>query len=834
VSGTTPIDVSTRTPRPAEPERIQADCCAAVALGWQVAELYDDALQAHRHDDAAAPAAGVRLDGEAQPCQDLPGTGKLRAGEKLQLRLGQVEQGLLRLSASTGDEGLRDLLGEVRGLFKNGRALKLVDDGSAPDLVNNEALPDMLRSLHVNLLSALTVADFRLGKAYGLGRALCDVCRESQPDEELTEHFAPKHLNKLISWCSDLKSVLPDHAGQSVADSLRRWRNWARNRPWSRVDRAEFDQRLRRQGERWRSVLTGEKAPRDLLTPKTYIQAGEELLADAAAVGWGFVKKFWPAVILATALLIGGIYYLLQGSGGSSIVGGLAAIAASLGITWKTATPALTNLGRQLSDPLWGAELDAAITAAITDPIVPAGGDAQLEVAELEKTPPVSHAIDQRMARKAARQVWKRLDRSTKASALAGHSTFRRIAYRFPVRRSRRSPTPFMPRDAYLSLVQSMLEERIASKRLETSAVTEDELYAQFGPNDWEWLKSGVQACLTRLTGKHSFGTTPEEHEMSEDVVVVLFGDWATGTPGARRLSSAIRKRLGESTGERHLIHLGDVYYCGLPDEYHSRFLECWPAAGLDGVTSWNLNGNHDMYSGGKGYFGLVSGDQSLLGTGAEMFAHQHGTSFFRLSNEDWQIIALDTAYLDKDLAPEQLPKFKEWVGVDGIDGASHIGAAPQRKTILLSHHQLGSAHDQRSVGSGIRDETDAARKSGRIHAWFWGHEHRCILYEDYLNVKCPVCIGNGGVPELLSRGVFTLSGGFQMIKNALSSTVAFAQHPFVRAPRVAYEPEPQENPDGLKWEPRGFVVIELKGAGGTALYVDEDGNEEPIRSFGS
>lgn len=811
---------------------METACCAAVALGWQMAELYDDSLRRNADKITTTGEVGVSPGAESPKRKDLPGTGRLEPGEKLQLRLAQIEEGVQKLGACMGDKRFDDLLAEMRQLFKNARELQLEENEHAAELIADAELPNKLRAVHVNLLSALTVVDFRLGKAYGLGRALGDVCRRLQTDEELEWHLAPQRMNKLISWCSDLKTVLPDHAGQAVAGSLRRWRSWARNHPWKTVDRKEFDQRLRRQGERWRSVLTGEKAARDLLTPQTYIQAGEQLLANAAQMAWGFAKKFSVALLAAGLLLGGGIYILLQGANGGNIVGGLTAIAASLGITWKTATPTLTNLAQELADPLWGAELDAAITTAVTDPLVPAGGDALIEVTELNP-PPVGQAADRRLMRTAGRQVWKRLDRTTKARALAGESSLKRLSYRRPAFLSRRSGSPFMPRDAYLSNVQSMLEKRIAGKRLETSAVTEDELSGQFGPNDWEWIKSGVQACLTWLGGtRHAFGTKPEERKMSDRALVILFGDWATGTPRARRLAQEIRKRLEEASGDRecHLIHLGDVYYSGLPDEYQSRFLEWWPAAGLKDVTSWNLNGNHDMYSGGNAYFELISGDKDTLGAGAEMFGHQEGTSFFRLLNRSWQIIGLDTAYVDKDLASLQETKLKEWVEVDDT---GRVKGPSERRTILLSHHQLGSAMAQASVGSGIRKKTEAIRKSGRIHAWFWGHEHRYFRYEEYLHVKCPVCIGNGGVPELRSRGIFTFSGAFQAISSLLSRVFARVSHPRVGAPRVAEMPLPDEDSDGLKWEQLGFVVLELDGRNGKATYVDEHGNESAIASFG-
>ena len=179
--------------------------------------------------------------------------------------------------------------------------------------------------------------------------------------------------------------------------------------------------------------------------------------------------------------------------------------------------------------------------------------------------------------------------------------------------------------------------------------------------------------------------------------------------------------------------------------------------------------GNHDMYSGGHGYFDLISKDgdeDSEDGDGGTErvqsgrdFSHQNGTSFFRIANEHWQIIGLDSAYVDNDLDERQLPEVNEWLGLSGEDSPGQGGVRP--RTILLSHHQLGSARSQAGTSSAIRAKTAAAREAGRVHAWFWGHEHRAFVYEEYLGVRFPVCIGNGGMPELLS-GTVTLSSVFQ------------------------------------------------------------------------
>ena len=392
-----------------------------------------------------------------------------------------------------------------------------------------------------------------------------------------------------------------------------------------------------------------------------------------------------------------------------------------------------------------------------------------------------------------------------------------------------------MPRDPYLSFVQHALEQRLEKVRIESGAGAAhadsgpqaadgssvelgDQLFEQFGPDDFEWMTTVVEEAITTLdNGKHQFGTTPAQYRLGDRARVVLLADWGTGTPRAKHIAQLAGQKLGERPDvDRHLIHLGDVYYCGLPSEYDARFLGDWPGLGMEGVTSWNLNGNHDMYSGGHGYFDVVT---------KGLCSQQQGTSCFRLFNDHWQFIALDTAYADNDLYDTQLPWLTGWAAPDG--------SSTQRKTVLLSHHQLGSSRAQTSVGPGIREKTAQLRESGRIHAWFWGHEHRCFIYEPYLGVACPVCLGNGGVPELLSHRL-TLVGAFSWLQGTISTIKALFR-PRVPEPSIEYEPpKPDVDRDGLQWEKLGFVVIDLDGGRGGAAYIDEDGTAVPISAFGA
>jgi hypothetical protein len=92
-------------------------------------------------------------------------------------------------------------------------------------------------------------------------------------------------------------------------------------------------------------------------------------------------------------------------------------------------------------------------------------------------------------------------------------------------------------------------------------------------------------------------------------------GDWGTGLGRARQVAVHMQEEIAGALAEgreAHAIHLGDVYYSGLASEDQRRFLAYWPvtaAQAASGVTSWSLNGNHDMYSGGYGYFGTLLAD---------------------------------------------------------------------------------------------------------------------------------------------------------------------------------------------------------------------------------
>jgi hypothetical protein len=97
-----------------------------------------------------------------------------------------------------------------------------------------------------------------------------------------------------------------------------------------------------------------------------------------------------------------------------------------------------------------------------------------------------------------------------------------------------------------------------------------------------------------------------------------------TGQPvNLRRLRSkwAIEKRSPEYT-----IDLGDTYYAGFKDEISHNLLACWPC-GIKYEKCFAMNGNHEMYCGGKPYFDYIP----ILGQSASYFNLGKGAALLRL-----------------------------------------------------------------------------------------------------------------------------------------------------------------------------------------------------------
>jgi Calcineurin-like phosphoesterase len=359
----------------------------------------------------------------------------------------------------------------------------------------------------------------------------------------------------------------------------------------------------------------------------------------------------------------------------------------------------------------------------------------------------------------------------------------------------------FFPRHPGLSMLQSVLETCLRSRRSEllqpadggdgkqpptadAELLPDRDVFRKFGPCDPRWISVKIAEGLRMFGARPDFPAQPAPTvDLADDARVVLVGDWGTGLPGAEAVGQQMARELAAAAGrDRHVIHLGDVYYSGWREEYERHFLPYWPhAEGDRSMRSWALNGNHDMYSGGHGYFGFLLRDPRFAG-------HQ-GSSHIRLAGRWWQLLGLDTSYVDHDLAGDQAAWVQEQV------------AGTELRTMLLSHHQLFSAFDPKPNPLGGRLAPTFGER--RVDAWFWGHEHRCVVYDETDTVRFASCIGHGGVPVLLSDPGEPLPPGVRYLYQL-----------------------PAEVQGGNRWGPFGFVVLDFDGPSVLARYINHRGEE--------
>ena len=214
--------------------------------------------------------------------------------------------------------------------------------------------------------AVLSATDMRLGKAYAVGRAL--MVLSSRPDAEATlkGHLTGPAIAPVVAAIDDLGSALAPHAGHSVRASILEWRASIESRSDVAPEKPETWLLLARQGELWRALLSGEKSGPDMLEIDDYLDAAERLSRRMRKLAGTVLKRFWVLVVVIVALFGAGVALIVVTDTDAAVVAGAGTILASLGLTWRGLGRSLGTLAAKLERPLWGAELDTAITQAIT------------------------------------------------------------------------------------------------------------------------------------------------------------------------------------------------------------------------------------------------------------------------------------------------------------------------------------------------------------------------------------------------------------------------------------------------------------------------------------
>jgi hypothetical protein len=343
---------------------------AAFSLGWQMAELYRSVTQ-----PSVAPSANAAAnDPTPQPTAkgDLPGISKMTSEQRDHGARMRIEAALSQLAATVRAAGLDMPNSQLIGQCVSGESA---------------VRESCLRTLHVDLLSTLSAADVRIGKAYGLGRALSDTCRSPRDVAALRKRLKPSKVARLRTELDDLATAFAPHAANAVNKSLCRWSNalwpdsgsagatsslrarWRRRRGRSASVTLPRDEDLltfaRRQGQMWRALLSGEKCGEDMLRPPDYVKAAGQTLSETGSLVRQLVSRVPLTAALVVVLFAGGIALMIGMHNSGSVIAGAAGVLASAGITWKGVGGTAGGIAGRVEQHLWGAELDTAIADAI-------------------------------------------------------------------------------------------------------------------------------------------------------------------------------------------------------------------------------------------------------------------------------------------------------------------------------------------------------------------------------------------------------------------------------------------------------------------------------------
>lgn len=228
-------------------------------------------------------------------------------------------------------------------------------------------------------------------------------------------------------------------------------------------------------------------------------------------------------------------------------------------------------------------------------------------------------------------------------------------------------------------------------------------------------------------------------YKLPNNAKVGIIGDWGTGMEDAEYLLKAMLKTYNPDA----IIHLGDIYYSGTPEECQDNYAKIITKAFNEHgkrLPVFTIPGNHDYYAFGYGYYDMVKEMNSFMPNAMQE------TSYFCLRTEDdgWQFLGMDTGFDDANPADQ----FNTYYAGPQLND-SEIGWHKDKlenfsgNTILLSHHQLFSNHAKINGSLSVYGSYPNLNKylldvfrpylGTKVAAWFWGHEHNQVLYNDNL-----------------------------------------------------------------------------------------------------
>lgn len=199
--------------------------------------------------------------------------------------------------------------------------------------------------------------------------------------DALMKQLSRSRVSTLQDWLSTLMPDLPADSAAIVSASIGRWGDLIstifdpnfpgglrRFRGRSELDVAgELTTSLLRQGDAWVNLLIGAESSQGLLTPEGDVAAGEAALGRTARIVKRIAAHYWFVLVILAAALGGVLYFAASGIGGAGRAWTeIAAVASTLGVTYKGIANAAIRLSKQAEKPIFGLEKIDAMAWAVT------------------------------------------------------------------------------------------------------------------------------------------------------------------------------------------------------------------------------------------------------------------------------------------------------------------------------------------------------------------------------------------------------------------------------------------------------------------------------------
>src|SRR5262249_47070296 len=141
---------------------------------------------------------------------------------------------------------------------------------------------------------------------------------------------------------------------------------------------------------------------------------------------------------------------------------------------------------------------------------------------------------------------------------------------------------------------------------------------------------------------------------------------------------------------------------------------------------------------------------------------------------------------------------------------------------LLFSHQQPFSRLDNQ--GPKLQNALRHLLDSKAITAWYWGHEHQCVIYDPHpaygLRGRC---LGNGGIPEVRKKEVMQAPPEKQVGKFMLKRMSKTNDSP---SSLVLDGPNPDIKGEEEKFVPHGYMTLEFDGPKLTERVLLADSTE--------